>query len=115
LTPVPVVQGAHVAAQSACGKCRFSRLSRDRTSSRRQGDESSGPFRDLLHGGGMVLLLWFYLSGVVFLLGVELNTEIEHASPSARPPAKRCPARCATEGHLPRPAQRLARSPPAPP
>jgi membrane protein len=32
-------------------------------------------------GGVMVLLLWFYLSGVVFLLGAELNAEIEHASP----------------------------------
>ena len=29
----------------------------------------------------MVLLLWFYLSGVVFPFGVELNAEIEHASP----------------------------------
>jgi membrane protein len=32
-------------------------------------------------GGVMVLLLWFYLSGVVFLVGAELNAEIEHASP----------------------------------
>ena len=32
-------------------------------------------------GGVMVLLLWFYISGLVMLLGAELNAEIEHASP----------------------------------
>jgi membrane protein len=32
-------------------------------------------------GGVMVLLLWFYISGLVALLGAELNAEIEHASP----------------------------------
>src|SRR5262249_3762604 len=32
-------------------------------------------------GGVMVLLLWFYLSGVVLLAGAEMNAEIEHASP----------------------------------
>jgi membrane protein len=32
-------------------------------------------------GGVMVLLLWFYVSGMVLLLGAELNAEIEHASP----------------------------------
>jgi len=31
-------------------------------------------------GGVMVLMLWFYLSGLVLLLGAELNAEIEHAS-----------------------------------
>ena len=34
-----------------------------------------------LIGGVMVLMLWFYLSGTVLLLGAELNAEIEHASP----------------------------------
>lgn len=32
-------------------------------------------------GGVMVLLLWFYLSGLAMLIGAELNAEIEHASP----------------------------------
>ena len=32
-------------------------------------------------GAVMVLLLWFYLSGIALLLGAELNAEIEHASP----------------------------------
>jgi membrane protein len=32
-----------------------------------------------LIGAVMILLLWFYMSGVVILLGAELNVEIEHA------------------------------------
>jgi membrane protein len=32
-------------------------------------------------GGVMVLLLWFYVSGIALLVGAELNAEIEHASP----------------------------------
>jgi membrane protein len=31
-------------------------------------------------GGVMVLMLWFYISGTVILLGAEMNAEIEHAS-----------------------------------
>jgi membrane protein len=31
-------------------------------------------------GGVMVLMLWFYLSGLVILVGAEMNAEIEHAS-----------------------------------
>lgn len=31
-------------------------------------------------GGVMVLMLWFYLSGLVLLAGAEMNAEIEHAS-----------------------------------
>lgn len=34
-----------------------------------------------LVGAVMVLLLWFYLSGIALLMGAELNSEIEHASP----------------------------------
>ena len=32
-------------------------------------------------GGVIVLLLWFYITGLVFVAGAELNAEIEHASP----------------------------------
>jgi membrane protein len=42
-------------------------------------------------GGVMVLLLWFYLSGVVFLLGAELNAEIEHASPYGKAAGEKVP------------------------
>jgi len=35
-------------------------------------------------GGVMVLMLWFYISGVVILLGAEMNAEIEHASPHGK-------------------------------
>jgi membrane protein len=32
-----------------------------------------------LLGAVMILLLWFYISGLVILLGAEMNVEIEHA------------------------------------
>jgi membrane protein len=32
-------------------------------------------------GGIIILLMWFYLSGLAILIGDELNAEIEHASP----------------------------------
>ena len=35
-------------------------------------------------GGVMVLLLWFYVSGIALLIGAELNAEIEHASPHGK-------------------------------
>jgi membrane protein len=35
-------------------------------------------------GGVMVLMLWFYISGLVILLGAEMNAEIEHASPGGK-------------------------------
>ena len=35
-------------------------------------------------GAVIVLLLWFYLSSVAVLIGAELNSEIEHASPHAQ-------------------------------
>ena len=40
-------------------------------------------------GGVMVLLLWFYLSGIALLLGAELNAEIEHASPYGKDPGEK--------------------------
>ena len=40
-------------------------------------------------GGIMVLMLWFYCSGLALLLGAELNAEIEHASPYGKDPGER--------------------------
>jgi membrane protein len=42
-------------------------------------------------GGIMVLMLWFYCSGLALLLGAELNAEIEHASPYGKDPGERVP------------------------
>ena len=42
-------------------------------------------------GGIMVLMLWFYCSGLALLLGAELNAEIEHASPYGKEPGERVP------------------------
>lgn len=42
-------------------------------------------------GGVMVLLLWFYVSGIALLAGAELNSEIEHASPYGKDPGERVP------------------------
>ena len=64
-------------------------------------------------GGVMVLLLWFYLSGVVFLVGAELNAEIEHASPYGKAEGEKIPGAKRAIGAL---AYRrfLTRPPPAP-
>jgi membrane protein len=35
-------------------------------------------------GAVMILLLWFYISGLAILAGAEMNAEIEHASPHGR-------------------------------
>jgi membrane protein len=37
----------------------------------------------------MILLLWFYLSGIAILVGAELNAEIEHASPYGKDPGEK--------------------------
>ena len=42
-------------------------------------------------GGVMVLLLWFYVSGVALLVGAELNAEIEHASPYGKDVGEKIP------------------------
>jgi membrane protein len=39
-------------------------------------------------GGVVVLLLWLYLTGLIFILGGELNAILEHASPDAEAKAK---------------------------
>jgi len=40
-------------------------------------------------GGVMVLMLWFYISGAVILLGAEMNAEIEHASRKGKAPGEK--------------------------
>jgi membrane protein len=40
-------------------------------------------------GGVIVVLLWFYVSGIAILSGAELNAEIEHASPYGKPPGQK--------------------------
>ena len=42
-------------------------------------------------GGVMVLMLWFYLSGLVILVGAEMNAVIEHASPYGKEPGEKVP------------------------
>jgi membrane protein len=44
-----------------------------------------------LIGGVMVLLLWFYVSGLALLFGAELNSEIEHASPHGKDVGEKVP------------------------
>lgn len=46
------------------------------------------------HGTAIILLLWFYVTGLVFLLGGEINAEIEHAAakhghPEAKGPGEK--------------------------
>ncbi len=40
-------------------------------------------------GGAMVLLLWFYMSGFVLLLGAVMNAKIEHAAPMGKNPGEK--------------------------
>jgi membrane protein len=42
-----------------------------------------------LIGAVMILLLWFYISGLAILVGAELNAEIEHASPYGKDPGEK--------------------------
>jgi membrane protein len=42
-------------------------------------------------GGVMVLLLWFYVSGIALLIGAELNAEIEHSSPYGKDAGEKVP------------------------
>jgi membrane protein len=40
-------------------------------------------------GGIILLLLWFYLSGFVIVVGAEMNAEIEHTSPWGKAPGEK--------------------------
>ncbi len=42
-------------------------------------------------GGVIVLMLWFYISGLAILVGAEMNAEIEHASPHGKDPGEKVP------------------------
>jgi membrane protein len=42
-------------------------------------------------GGVIILLLWFYISGLAILVGAEMNAEIEHASPWGKEPGEKVP------------------------
>jgi membrane protein len=42
-------------------------------------------------GGVMVLMMWLYITAFVILVGAELNSEIEHASPYGKAPGERRP------------------------
>jgi membrane protein len=42
-------------------------------------------------GAFIVLLTWFYLSGLSILIGAEMNAEIEHASPHGKNPGEKVP------------------------
>ena len=42
-------------------------------------------------GAIIVLLLWFYLSGFVIVIGAEMNAELEHASPWGKDPGEKVP------------------------
>jgi membrane protein len=44
-------------------------------------------------GGVILLLLWFYLSGLVIVIGSEMNAEIEHTSPWGKSPGEKVPGR----------------------
>ena len=60
-------------------------------------------------GGVMVLLLWFYVSGIALLVGAELNAEIEHASPYGKDVGEKVPGEKKKIG--PAAAARLRRTP----
>ncbi|HXG86778.1 MAG TPA: YihY/virulence factor BrkB family protein [Vicinamibacterales bacterium] len=40
-------------------------------------------------GGVIVLMLWFYITGLAVLVGAEMNAEIEHASPHGKEPGEK--------------------------
>ena len=42
-------------------------------------------------GAVMVLMLWFYISALVILVGAEMNAEIEHASPYGKAAGEKVP------------------------
>jgi membrane protein len=49
-------------------------------------------------GGVMVLMLWLYLTGLVIIIGAEMNAEIEHASPHGKDAGEKVPGERKTIG-----------------
>jgi membrane protein len=42
-------------------------------------------------GGIILMLLWFFLTGLVIVIGAEMNAEIEHAAPWGKAPGEKVP------------------------
>jgi membrane protein len=42
-------------------------------------------------GGVVVLMLWMYMTGLAIVIGAEVNSEIEHASPWGKDPGEKIP------------------------
>ena len=42
-------------------------------------------------GGVVVLMTWFYISGLIFLVGGEINALVEHLSPEGKDPGQKAP------------------------
>jgi membrane protein len=61
-------------------------------------------------GGVIVALLWLYISGLAFLVGAELNAEIEHASPHGKEKGEKVPGEKKKIGRLARTAYEEAKS-----
>lgn len=73
-------------------------------------------------GGVMVLLLWLYISGLVIVVGAEMNAEIEHASAHGKAPGEKRPgerkmigARAAREFRRKQERQTMPNARPVPP
>lgn len=68
-------------------------------------------------GGIILLMLWFYLTGLVIVIGAEMNAEIEHASPWGKAPGEKVIGQRKKIGLAAARAykERAERIPPAPP
>jgi len=65
-------------------------------------------------GAVVVLLLWFYISGLALLIGAEMNAEIEHASPWGKDPGEKVPGTKRKIGAVAARAYKARRDDPAP-
>jgi membrane protein len=71
--------------------------------------------------GVILLLLWFYLSAFVIILGAEISAEIEHASPWGKAPGEKVQGQkkkigvAAAREYRAREADRMLPAPPSPP